>query len=478
MNGRRAIVIGSGPNGLAAAIVWAQAGGTVKVFEAEEEIGGGARTKELTLPGFRHDVCSAVHPMAASTAFFRSLPLEEFGLQWIHAPIALAHPLDDGTAVVVERNGENTAQRLGEDEENYRRLIAPVVKDWPSIEADGFRPLHWPQHPMPMLRFGLRAARPARELAENILTTSPARALFAGLAAHSALPLEERGSASLGLILGAAAHRGGWPIAGGGSQAITDALAGYLRSLGGEIESGRKIQALADLPHADAVFCDVTPRALCALAGTRLPRSYAKKLMQFRMGPGVVKLDWALKAPIPWTAAECVAAGTMHLGGTLQEIAASEGRSCARYRPQDSEQPFVLLSQPSLFDPARAPAGQHTAWAYCHVPNAYAPGDGGAEMAARIEAQVERFAPGFGGLVMARSIRLPAEMERHNANLTGGDVGGGRNDLAQLLFRPTRRGYGTPLPGVYLCSASTPPGGGVHGLCGAQAARRAIAELA
>lgn len=473
-----AIVVGSGPNGLAAAIVWAQAGGSVTVYEAEPEIGGGARTAEITLPGFHHDVCSAVHPMAVSTWFLPSLPLDEFGLEWIHPPLALAHPLDDGTAVLVERNGERTAERLGEqDEPNYRRLIAPVVKDWPAIEAGAFRPLHWPDHKIPLARFGLRAMKPARSLAEKIFLTAPARALFAGLAAHSMIPLEERGSAAIALILAAAAHRGGWPIARGGSQAITNAMAAYLRSLGGKLITGQRITALTDLPEARAVFCDVSPRALVALCGRRMPAGYARKLQQFRPGPGVVKLDWALSGPIPWTAAECCAAGTVHVGGTLQEIASSEGRSCARDYPQVSEQPFVLLSQPSLFDPSRAPEGQHTGWAYCHVPNGYAPPDGGADMAARIEAQVERFAPGFGKLILARSVRLPATLELYNANLIGGDIGGGRNSLGQILFRPTRRGYSTPVPGVYLCSASTPPGGGVHGLCGAQAARRALADL-
>ncbi|MGH9413921.1 MAG: phytoene desaturase family protein, partial [Terriglobales bacterium] len=359
--GMHAVVVGSGPNGLAAAIAWAQAGGTVTVYEAEPEIGGGARTAELTLPGFRHDICSAVHPMAVSTAFLPSLPLDQYGLEWIHPPLVLAHPLADGTAAVIERNGEKTAERLGEiDEPNYRRLIAPVVKDWKAIEAGAFAPLHWPEPLLPLARFGLRAIKPARTLAEKVLQTVPARALFAGLAAHSVMPLEARGSAAIALILAAAAHRGGWPIARGGSQAITAALAAYLQSLGGEIVTGQRVTALAGLPQARAIFCDVSPRALVGLcADRRMPRAYARKLLQFRPGPGVVKLDWALQGPIPWTAAECSAAGTVHVGGTLQEIAASEGRSCARDYPQIAEHPFVLLSQPSLFDPSRAPAGRH-----------------------------------------------------------------------------------------------------------------------
>ncbi|MGH9487288.1 MAG: phytoene desaturase family protein [Terriglobales bacterium] len=475
MNGRKAVVIGSGPNGLAAAVVWAKAGGKVSVFEAEEETGGGARTAEVTLPGFRHDVCSAVHALAAATSFFPALPLERYGLEWIHPPLALAHPFDDGSVAVLERSGEHTAERLGEDEPNYRRLIAPVLKDWKIIEGEAFRPLHWPRHKLALARFGLRAMKPARTLAEKVLTTAPARALFAGLAAHSMLPLEERGSAAIGLILAAAAHRGGWPIARGGSQAISDALVAYVRELGGEIITGQRIASLAELPPAEAIFCDVTPQALMTLAGARLPRGYAQKLQRFQPGPGVVKMDWALSAPIPWMAAECAAAGTLHLGGTLNEISAAEGRACARYRPQESEQPFVLLSQPSLFDFSRAPAGRHTAWAYCHVPNGW--GGDSAVMAARIEQQVERFAPGFARLILARSVRGPRQLEQHNANLIGGDIGGGRNSLGQLLCRPTRSGYATPLKGVYLCSASTPPGGGVHGLCGAQAARRAIEDL-
>lgn len=477
MNRRHAIVIGSGPNGLAAAIVWAQAGGSVTIYEGEEEIGGGARTAQLTLAGYWHDVCSAVHPMAASTSYLPSLPLDRFGLEWIHPPLALAHPLDDGTAVLLERSGEKTAERLGDDEPNYRRLIAPVVKDWNIIEAEAFRPMHWPGHKLALTRFGLRAMRPARRLAEAVLTTPEARALFAGIAAHAGVPLEARGSAAMALILAAAAHRGGWPIARGGSRSIVAAMAGYLRELGGEIVTGHRIQSLADLPEAAVTFCDVSPEALIALAGPRLPRPGAAQLRRFRRGPGVVKLDWALRAPIPWTAEMCTAAGTVHVGGSLQEIAASEGRACAFDHPQAPQRPFVLLSQPSLFDPSRAPEGRHTAWAYCHVPNGFAPRDGGADMAARIEAQVERFAPGFGANILARSLRLPAEMEQHNPNLLGGDVGGGANSLRQLLFRPTRRGYATGIPGVYLCSASTPPGGGVHGLCGAQAARRALAEL-
>lgn len=468
-----AIVVGSGPNGLAAAIVWAQAGGRVKVYEAETEIGGGARTAELTLPGFRHDVCSAVHPMAVATGFFRTLPLEQHGLEWIHPPLALAHPFEDGTAAVLERSGDATAERLGEDAGPYRRLIAPVVHDWPALEEGFMTAPHWPRRPLALARFGMHALRPAESLARAIFRTAAGRGLFAGLAAHAIMPLEARGTSAIGMVLSAAAHRAGWPIARGGSQAVADALAAHLRSLGGEIETGRRIQSLKELPATATVFCDVSPRGLLALAGDRFPARDQRKLERFRPGPGVFKLDYALRGPIPWTAAECREAGTVHLGGSLEEIAASERASCAAHGARAAERPFVLLCQPSLFDATRAPAGQHTAWAYCHVPN-------GSEqdMTERMEAQIERVAPGFKALVLARSARTPAELEAHNANLTGGDIAGGRNSLGQILLRPGLRPYQTGLRGVYFCSASTPPGGGVHGLCGFHAARTALADLA
>ena len=466
---RRAVVIGSGPNGLAAAIVWAQAGGVVTVFEANEEIGGGARTAALTLPGFLHDLCAAVFPLAVGTDFLPSLPLERYGLSWIHPPLALAHPLDDGTAAVLTRSGERTAEELGEDEGNYRKLIAPVVKDWAAIAAAFFTPPHWPRRPLAVARFGLHAMQPARRVAEKAFTTVAGRALFAGLAAHAMIPLEERGSAAVGMILAATAHRGGWPLARGGAGAITQAMAAHLRELGGEIVTGRRIGDAGELPEHDVAFADVGASALAGIWAKRLPRGYRRKLENFHPGPGVFKLDWALSGPIPWTAHACRGAGTVHLGGTLEEIAASEAASCAARGARASERPFVLLSQASLFDPTRAPAGLHTAWAYCHVPN-----DSGEDMTQRIENQVERFAPGFRSLILARSARGPKELERGNANLVGGDIGGGRNSLRQLVLRPGWGGYRTPLAGVYLCSSSTPPGGGVHGLCGANAARLAL----
>jgi phytoene dehydrogenase-like protein len=400
---------------------------------------------------------------------------------------------------------------LGEDEGNYRNLIAPVVKDWAAITAAFFAPPHWPRRPLAVARFGLHAMQPARRVAEKAFTTVAGRALFAGLAAHAMIPLEEQGSAAVGMVLAAAAHRGGWPLARGGAGAITQAMAAHLRELGGEIVTGRRIGAAGELPEHEVAFADVGASALAGIWGERLPRGYRRQLEDFQPGPGVFKLDWALSGPIPWTAHACRGAGTVHLGGTLEEIAASEASSCAARGAQASERPFVLLSQASLFDPTRAPAGLHTAWAYCHVPN-----DSGEDMTQRIENQVERFAPGFRSLILARSARGPKELERGNANLVGGDIGGGRNSLRQLVLRPgvarppfagaalplvglwpgvARRqrtpalahgvsklprwgGYRTPLGGVYLCSSSTPPGGGVHGLCGANAARLALHEAA
>lgn len=467
--GTRAVVVGAGPNGLAAAIVWAQAGGAVTVFEANPEVGGGARTAALTLPGFAHDLCAAVFPLAVATDFLPTLPLARHGLEWIHPPLALAHPFDDGTAAVLTRSGERTAEELGGDAPNYRRLIAPVLKDWEAIAAAFFTRPHWPRQPAALARFGLHALQPARRLAEKIFTTVPARALFAGLAAHAMLPLEEPGSSAIAMILAAAAHRAGWPIARGGAGAITQAMANYLRELGGEIITAQRITSAADLPAHDVAFCDVSAPALAGIYGDRLPRGYRRKLQRFQPGPGVFKLDWALSGPIPWTAHACRGAGTVHLGGTLEEIAASEAAACARRGARAPERPFVLLTQPSLFDPTRAPAGRHTAWAYCHIPNASTE-----DMTERIENQVERFAPGFRSLIMVRRARGPRELEAGNANLLGGDIGGGRNSLRQLLLRPSWRAYRTALAGVYLCSSSTPPGGGVHGLCGAHAARQAL----
>lgn len=464
-----AIVIGAGPNGLAAAIVLARAGLGVTVLERAAQIGGGARTLELTRPGFVHDVCSAVHPLAAGSPFFRTLPLKEHGLEWIQPPLPLAHPLDDDTAVVLERNVDATALGLGEDATAYRALFRPLVAAWEGLDRDLLGPLHWPKLPLATARFARHALRSARAVAEGVFRGSRARALFAGVAAHSMLRLEQRPSAGFALVLMVAGHAVGWPIPRGGAQRIADALAGYLRSLGGRIVTNAEVRSLDELPAARAVLCDLTPRQLLRVVGKRLPEPYRRQLEGFRYGMAAYKVDWALDAPIPWRAEAGTRAGTLHLGGTMEEIAASER---AAWQGGPAERPYVILAQPSRFDASRAPAGKHTAWAYCHVPNGSQ-----ADLLGRIEAQVERFAPGFRERILERSVLKPSDLERHNPNLVGGDIGGGAPDLRQLFFRPTRRLYVTPVKGLYLCSASTPPGPGVHGMCGYFAAQAALAGL-
>jgi len=457
----RDVVIGSGPNGLAAAIMLARAGRRVTVYEAEEQIGGGTRSAELTLPGFLHDICSAVHPMAVSSPCFEQFPLFVHGLEWIHPDAPLAHPLDDGSAVMLERSVDATARNLGVDANAWRRLMEPLASGWTHLRRDVLAVPRLPHHPLLMARFGLHAIRSARGLAHGLFHGDRARALFAGLAAHSIMPLEKPASGAVGLALGAAAHAVGWPIPRGGSQRIADALAGYFRSMGGEIVAATRI---ASLPDAPLVLCDISPRQFVALAGDRLPERYRGALSRYRYGPGVFKMDFALDAPIPWRAKQCLRAATVHVGGTFDEIAAWEANFTGR--------PFVLLAQPSLFDSTRAPAGKHTVWAYCHVPNSST-----ADMSGAIESQIERFAPGFGERVLARHVMSPAEVERRNANLIGGDIAGGANDLAQMFLRPTPRLYNTPLRGVFLCSSSTPPGGGVHGMCGYYAARASLRSV-
>ena len=461
-----AAVVGSGPNGLAAAIVLAQAGRSVKVFESEKTIGGGARSAELTLPGFVHDICSAVHPLAVASPFFRTLPLVAHGLEWIEPEAALAHPLDDGTAVVVKRSIERTAERLSDDAGAYESLMRPIAADWPRLEDAVLGPLRWPRHPLPLARFGWRAFRSASALALGLFRGQAARGLFAGLAAHSMLPLDRPLTAGVGLLLGVLAHVAGWPIPRGGAQSLSNALASYFRSLGGEIVTGAPLCDVDELATARAILCDLSPKPLLRIAGHEFPPSYRRKLERYRYGPGVYKVDWALAAPIPWTATGCARAGTVHLGGTLDEIAGSEQQTWAGEHP---EGPFVALAQPSLFDPTRAPAGKHTAWAYCHVPNGSA-----FDMLERIENQIGRFAPGFRERVLARCVMGPAQIESHNANFAGGDIAAGLMDLRQFFTRPT---YATPARGLYICSASTPPGPGVHGMCGYHAARRALAEI-
>lgn len=466
-----AIVVGAGPNGLTAAIVLARAGRSVLVREGAETVGGGARSAELTLPGFVHDVCSAVHPLAAGSPFLRTLPLTEHGLAWIEPDAPVAHPFDDGSAVVLERSLEATAAGLGADGDAYRALVAPLVADWPRLEPTLLGPLlRVPRHPAAAARFALAGVRPARRLAERRFHGGPARALFAGLAAHSIRPLEALGTAAFGLVLAVAAHTIGWPLARGGSQRIADALASYLRSLGGEIVTGAPVESLDQVRDAPLVLCDVTPRQLLRLGDDRLPPRYRRALARYRYGPGAFKLDWALAGPIPWRATACGRAGTVHVGGSLDEIAASER---APWQGGTAAAPFVLLAQPSLFDQTRAPAGKHTAWAYCHVPSE-SPDD----VTERVERQIERFAPGFRELILGRSVLPPAELERRNPNLVGGDISGGAQTFRQLLARPVFGlvPYATPVEGVYLCSASTPPGGGVHGMCGYHAARTALRD--
>jgi phytoene dehydrogenase-like protein len=464
-----AVVVGSGPNGLAAAITLARAGKSVAVFEANDQVGGGVRSAELTLPGFVHDLCSAVYPLAIGSPFFRSLPLAQYGLEWIQPPAALAHPLDDGTAVIVERSIEATAFQLGRDAASYKKFFHPLVMGWAGLDVDILGPLRWPRHPLNFLRFGVSAIKPARLFAERLFRGERARALFAGLAAHSMLPLEYWGSAAFGLVLGITAHALGWPLVRGGAQHLSRALTDYLRSLGGEVFVNRSVGALEELPVSRAVLCDVTPRQLLKIAGTNLSSGYRDQLKKFRFGMGAFKIDWALSAPVPWTAQACKHAATVHLGATAHEIASSER---AAWRGDLAPKPFVLVVQPSLFDGARAPRGKHTLWAYCHVPNSC-----GVDMSERIEAQIERFAPGFRDTILTRCVSPPAELERRNANLVGGDINGGAPILGQLFFRPTRKLYSTSKPGLYLCSSSTPPGGGVHGMCGYFAAHRALRDM-
>jgi phytoene dehydrogenase-like protein len=461
-----AIVVGAGPNGLAAAIELAKRGKRVCVYEANETIGGGARSTALTLPGFVHDTCSAVHPLAVSSPFFKNLSLAEYGLEFIYPPAAVAHPFDDGSAILLHRSVTETAAQLGTDARSYQRLFEPLVRDWKLLAPELLGPIRFPRHPFAMTRFGLNGIRLAAGFVRSRFYEDRTRAFFAGAAAHSCLSLNAFGTTAFGLVLLTLGHTNGWPIPRGGAQNISNAMAANLRSLGGEIVTGVRVKSLADLPPSTCVLFDLTPRQLLHILGDRLPRRFKSKLGRYRYGPGVFKMDWALDGPVPWRAPECFEAATVHLGGSFAEIEMSES---AVWEGKCSDRPFVLAAQPSLFDSSRAPEGKHTFWAYCHVPNGST-----IDMTERIENQIERFAPGFRSRIIARSSLSPAQMETLNANLVGGDINGGAATITQLFTRPTIRTYATPLKRVYICSSSTPPGGGVHGMCGYHAARAAL----
>ena len=466
-----AIVVGSGPNGLAAAIALAQKGHSVRVYEAQPTLGGGSRSAELTKPGFVHDMASTVHALALLSPFLKTLPLEQHGLRFAHPDAPFAHPLDDGSALTVERSIGATASWLtARDARAYVELIAPLVESSDALMDALLRPINL-RHPILMTRFGVRAIRSAEGLANSLFESERTRAMFAGVAAHSMVPLDKLATAGYGLGLIIAAHAVGWPVSVGGAQQLANALASYLRSLGGEIITDSPVDSLATLPPSRVVLCDVTPRQLVTMAGDRLSGSYRSRLMRYRYGPGVFKMDWALTAPVPWKAKECRRAGTLHLGGSMAEIAASERASWEGRVP---ETPYVLLVQPTLFDPSRAPAGKHTLWAYCHVPHGST-----VDMRSRIEAQIERYAPGFRDCIEEARATTPADLERANANIIGGDIAGGAADLTQIYTRPVARlnPYRTSIGNVFLCSSSTPPGVGVHGMAGFHAARAAMKVL-
>ena len=463
-----AIVIGAGPNGLSGAICLAAAGLRVTVYEAEATLGGGCRSAELTLPGFVHDVCSAVHPMAVASPFLRTLPLAAHGLEWIEPPVMVAHPLDRQPAALVHRSLPATADALGRDARGYQHLIGSVVRAWPKIDDELLGPPRWPRHPIALAKFGLSALQSATALARRHFETEAGRALFAGIAAHTMLPLDRVPTGAVGLVLNATAHTAGWVFPRGGSQRLAEALAGQLRSLGGEILTNARVSSIDDLPRAPIILCDLSPRPLLQVAGSRFPDWYRRRLQRYRYGMGVYKVDWALDGPIPWQDENVARAGTVHVGGTLEEIAQSEQDA---WRGRISDRPFILLAQPSLFDRTRAPDGKHTVWAYCHVPHGST-----VDMRSRIEAQIERFAPGFRERVIAQHVMTAMDVERHNPNLVGGDIAAGVTDLRQFVARPTLSWYSTPARGIYICSAATPPGVGVHGMCGYFAAKRALRQ--
>ena len=465
-----AVVIGSGPNGLAAAITLQQAGLSVLILESRDSIGGGLRTKELTLPGFRHDVCSAIHPLAAESPFFKTLPLDQHGLEYLDPPVSAAHPFDGGGAAFLSRSLEETARSLGDDAGRYKDLILPILKDWKYLSPEILDELHIPDHPFKLARFGLKALTSASFLAGRF-KTKEARGLWAGMAAHSILPLDKLTTSAIGLVLSTVGHHRGWPVPKGGSQKIADALAAYFISLGGEIETNFHVKSLSQLPSSHAVLFDITPKQMLEIAGHRFSSLYQWQLKRYRYGLGVFKVDWALDGPVPFTNEHCRNAGTIHIGNTFEEIRESEKLTWNGGHP---EKPFVLLAQQSLVDQSRAPEGKHTVWAYCHVPNGSTK-----DMTQAIESQVERFAPGFRERILAKNVMNTGQMESYNPNYIGGDINGGSLDITQLFTRPALRWspYRTSAKGLYICSSSTPPGGGVHGMCGYRAATKALREV-
>lgn len=468
-----AVVIGSGPNGLAAAITMARKGFSVKVFESSDTVGGGTRTKELTLPGFRHDICSAIHPMAKTSPFLRSLPLEEHGVKWIYPEYPLAHPLEGEPAAVLHRSLSDTIASLGDDGRAYQKLFEPVVQNWDKLAPQLLGPLSLiPDHPILMAGFGFKALQSAESLARSTFNTSGAKALFAGLAAHSILPLDKISTSAIGLVLGAVGHVENWPYPEGGSHAITLAMADYLKTLGGEIETGRQITSLEDLPTSKVIFFNTTPAQLLDIAGELVPKKYARKVNRFEYGAGVFKVDLALDEPIPWRDEACKKAGTVHVGGTFEEIVASEQCLENGTHPKN---PYVLVAQQSLFDDTRAPEGKHTCWAYCHVPSGST-----RDMTEPILNQIERFAPGFRDIIIGKHTMNTRAMHDYNPNYIGGDINGGKQDITQLFTRPAGLfdPYHVPDTNMYLSSSSTPPGGGVHGMCGYHAAQSALKEFA
>ena len=470
--GLDAVVVGSGPNGLAAAIELARSGASVRVLEAADSIGGGTRTAELTLPGFRHDVCSACHPLAVVSPYLTTLPLAEHGLEWVFPPLSLAHPLDHEPAVLLRPSVAATAEEMDGDRRAYARVMAPLVKNGSALLNEVLGPLpHVPRHPLVLARFGALGILPAVTLDKVIFRAARARALLAGCAAHAILPLERAITGAVGLLFLTTGHMRPWPVARGGSAAIARAMASYLSMLGGSIETGCTVSTLYDLPEARAYLFDTTPRHLAAVAETALPGGYVRRLRRFNYGPGIFKIDWALDGPIPWSDPRCLEASTVHLGGTVEEIAAGEA---AVWRGEHWDRPFVLLVQSSQFDASRAPEGRQTGWAYCHVPEGST-----LDRTDVIESQVERFAPGFRDRILARHVTNTTDLERYNPNNIGGSINGGAANLVQLVARPAARldPYSTPNPRFYLCSASTPPGGGVHGMCGYRAARSALRHI-